>query len=783
MILSAAAVVLTAADLIAARFTPENSQHFEQRIDPKSKMVGYVLKTRLGFHQQSFYFTQKAMTDDGRFLCFEVSDGNSEYRKRMAMVDFDTDEVKFIEGVVRRTDAEMAYLDVQNDELWYVSSGAFYKRQLLIDPQVPVFVCAYPEELTSRGPISRLCTHLTLNAAKTKAFLDVRYVDDTMVQGVMDFITGHFTPWSECRDVCINHASIHPYDSRLGLCAQEVGLTTREGKTFPIRDVADGVYPRLQLVRPGVREVVEPVTGGGGATHEIWAEDGKGFLYVSCGVNYHELATDRQQRLTSLYAAHATMTTDNKYLVFDRQTCDDDAYRGCSFNVFFWNRETGKYVFVYQEGPALNDREHPSILHPDAHPNFGGNDRYVICSLNDEEGRINLFVAPVAPLVEATDGPKTGAPFLEADARRIVMSTGDDSKVSVQKVSEKSDGHETLRNGNLKVTKGTLAICDPVRYEWFRLIFKETYYTYTNSFPGVAIDLGSGWLTHYVGIMELGLYDGNAVRRNVNLHYNANYRTTGVLKPGQFSYLKYDGGAVTDGRTYTTPFNDTFTAIQISSLKTPKEDDETSWPMIVMRVNEGTPPIESYDIVSGYAINSTPECFYLAPTSWSLQGSTNGLDWVTLDEVSHRRPSDWWKSYLCRYEDSGAYAEKIYQEHKGVPIAQPVAGTVYEAVSVLQTASGTALSGSTNLVFRGLKVDAADAGTIAGIRLALTGTLEIENFSRTMKTLPGEYSSVTELENLENWKVLLDGRKFRGTLEVSDGQVYLHMPGMMHWLR
>ena len=415
-----ALVLCMAADAVAVKFSPETSKHFEKRVDPESGMVGYVLKTRLGFNQQSFYFTQKSMTDDGRFLCFEVANEDRQFVKRMAMVDFEKDEVFFVDGVVRRTDAEMAYLDVQNDELWYLDGTAFYKRELLKDPQKPVLVCRVPEELTARGPIARMFTHLTLNAAKTKAFFDVRYVDDLMVQGVMDFTTGRFTRWSECLGVCINHASIHPFDDTLGLCAQEVSYTDKRGVYHPIANIADGVYPRLQLVRPGQREVIEPVTGGG-ATHETWAEDGRGFLYCSCGVNYHDLKTGRQELLTSLYAAHCTMTTDNRYLVFDRQANENDWYRGCPWNVIFWNRETGKWVYVYKNSPALNAKGAAHPLHPDPHPTFGGKDRYVVCSINDSERRLNLFAAPVAPLIAATSGPRNGRPFKSAMARRFPM--------------------------------------------------------------------------------------------------------------------------------------------------------------------------------------------------------------------------------------------------------------------------------------------------------------------------------------------------------------------------
>lgn len=396
---------------------PETSRLFERHVDRKSGMTGYVLRDRLGFNQQTFYFTQKSMTDDGRFLLFEVADEDRRFVKRMAMVDFVKDELVFVRGVERRTDAEMAYLDTETDELWYLDGDAFYKRCLLVDPQKPVLVCKVPVELTAHGKISRMFTHLTLNRAKTKAFFDVRYADDLMVQGVMDFTTGRFEKWADARGICINHGSINPVDDTLGLCAQEVSFTDSKGVRHDIKHNADGVYPRLQLTCPGIREMIEPALCNG-ATHETWAEDGKGFIYCSCGVNYHDLKTDEQYRLTSLYAAHSTMTADNRYLVFDRQTEEDNWYRGCPWNVIFWNRETGRFVYVYYGSPALNAKGEGHALHPDPHPHFCCKDRYIVCTLNDTDRRMNVFVAPVAPLISATAGEKNGKPFKTAHARR-----------------------------------------------------------------------------------------------------------------------------------------------------------------------------------------------------------------------------------------------------------------------------------------------------------------------------------------------------------------------------
>ena len=51
---------------------------------------------------------------------------------------------------------------------------------------------------------------------------------------------------------------------------------------------------------------------------------------------------------------------------------------------------------------ALVPRERPSRRHPDPHPHFGMNDRYVICTYNNADGHMDVSVTPVAQLIEKT---------------------------------------------------------------------------------------------------------------------------------------------------------------------------------------------------------------------------------------------------------------------------------------------------------------------------------------------------------------------------------------------
>ena len=59
--------------------TPETSRLFVRHVDPSSGVESWLLKPGVfSFHQQGCYFTQKSMTDDGRFIFFWALDPEFE---------------------------------------------------------------------------------------------------------------------------------------------------------------------------------------------------------------------------------------------------------------------------------------------------------------------------------------------------------------------------------------------------------------------------------------------------------------------------------------------------------------------------------------------------------------------------------------------------------------------------------------------------------------------------------------------------------------------------------
>jgi len=379
--------------------TVENSCLFRKHIDAETGVVSYVLKEGVyDENSQSLYFTNKSMTDDGRFILARFSNNearNHHKRKDLCVIDIANDAViPFNLGT-----HENPFLDPQTDVVYFFrkegDNPGFYKRNLLEDPAKDIKICDFPKELTSLGKLRRVCTHLTLNHDRTKAFLDTR-VDDRFIQGLMNFEDGSFDIWSEV-DFCLNHGMIHPFRDDIALAAYETEWTDSLGVLHK-RQKIDGFVPRHEICTKGKVEHW-PHLEGYKSYHERWDENGDGFYFCEESVYYQDLKTKKITKVSPM-GIHAFMTKDLKYVVSDQYV--DNYYRGHAWRVYFFNRETNQGIFVHSFSPAVATVQDPSDIHPDPHPQFVCNDKYVICTFNGTDGNTHLSVTPVKQLIKKT---------------------------------------------------------------------------------------------------------------------------------------------------------------------------------------------------------------------------------------------------------------------------------------------------------------------------------------------------------------------------------------------
>ena len=395
--------------------TPANSRLFESVIDSVSGVTTYLLKEEAApqWNAQTLYFTTPTYSADGRFLIFLSSDDEFKSEtapRKIMLIDFLKDAVIDLHCQYDRG----PFLDSKTDSLYYFNRPRrmLCRRDLLTDPLKEVDVTPLPAEF---GPLTGkdyFFTHITLSQDRRRMWCDCN-VSNRCFQGMLDLTNGRFEKWSETPFLC-NHGQLNPVRDDIALCAWEYAkfkcpfeLTEDEKKTAKIdksglyTDVkrpTGWVYPRLQLFeKAGSAPTTIPSAICNYATHEWWARDGRGFIFCGGGnVIYHDLASGKQRIVCSHGGTHATMTADNRYIVFDRSFRGSP--RGKPFGVGLCDAEKDRVIWIRPYTGRYCEDNLQSKLHPDTHPHFSADDRWVVWTWLKFH-RMRVAVTEVAPLL------------------------------------------------------------------------------------------------------------------------------------------------------------------------------------------------------------------------------------------------------------------------------------------------------------------------------------------------------------------------------------------------
>ncbi len=471
MLWMASVLLETKSGVVTGLRTPATSRLFEKRIDPVSGVVSWALSGGVATNVQSLYFTSRTMTADGRFLVVDLSQNERALffdaqgrpkakrpanRKFKAVVDFLKDELIPLPDV----NGQIPFIDVKDDYMVYSRDQAFYRRDFR-DPTAEKRLCAFPAELIKGVKNIRYpFTHLTLTPDRTKAFLDSSLLMENgatnYVQGVLELATGTYTSWGRTAFFA-NHGQMCPARDDLALCAWEACWKTPDGKAYSAAH--SNLYPRIWLVRPdGSREMVPSASGY--ASHEIWDDDGRGFSWCGKGVWHQALdALDgyrQEQWCPDKLARHNRLSADNAYVVYDYSQYA--WWRGCPWGVRFYNRATKRMVDVYSTRPSGMPRWYESRQHPDPHPHFSGDGRWIISTANNARGNMEVYLTAVDQLVARTTmtPPQGGKTVIVENPLNVARGA---ETVSVK---WKDLG---LRPGDTAVRVWDVAACAPVAYQ------------------------------------------------------------------------------------------------------------------------------------------------------------------------------------------------------------------------------------------------------------------------------------------------------------------------------
>jgi len=335
-------------------------------------------------------------------------------------------------------------------------------------------------------------------------------------------------------------------------------------------------------------------------------------------------------------------------------------------------------------------------------------------------------------------------------------------------------------SGGLNVKTGVLKVRNRKYYNWFKVIVKQTF-AWT---PGTT---SAGTVT----IQEFALYDVNGVRQNLNPTIGDPQvgAAAGTLAPGGLAY-----GPCVSGSETTPLVNMTHASKDdqwaYKADRMPDPDIPSTWVSFVIRVPEGTPEIEKFDLRYWKATSTATANSLYSPKIMEIQGSTDGLSWSSITSVTNPpvASGEVVTSYYCwLYGDHARYDATRDPANSGRTFDRRaiVPEEIRPEVSI---GGGMAVASSATVRVEGepLEIDRLEFDFVAGIGsfsnlvLASSGTIVMKNVPKGAVTIPADLAGVSNLSAAENWAVVdADGHPFKRKVVVRSDSVSVLANGMI----
>ena len=404
--------------------------------------------------------------------------------------------------------------------------------------------------------------------------------------------------------------------------------------------------------------------------------------------------------------------------------------------------------------------------------------------------RANCGVVRYANVFGATAGNATLVLDGTNAYENIVCDVSDGTKggtVSVEKngVGTWVLGGDQTFTGSLTVNGGTLVVRRPAQaYRRYRLLIKEIVDNNEALLERRGTTSGTG--TKNVSFAEVGLWDEDNRRVNMNLAYNPDYRT---LLPGQCAWgwsLRMSGATAEltttllfDGNRYTKvngskiygAVNNSFIAYG-SGVTNPgaRQSDPLTWIPLDMYLADGEKPVHHFDVFTG----DTEGLLGQVPAVFQLLASVDGIHW---DEVSDNKTYEhsntkyvWLSTGLggsIRNNDIGDLNSpdtSTFNRADGWTTTKTVPTKVF---SLLENVGPVAVANGATLKYEGdaagapalssLKFATGSTGSIDGFAFAQKGTFEIDEMPESSVSIAVTLPNSTGLSNLDSWDVEVGG--------------------------
>jgi len=393
----------------------EDTKLFTRWADPKSGVESYILTARVAPLQQSFYYVNSSITNDGRyfwFYCAFPPSGSAHNGRTLAFIDFH--EGKICHCPETQFSHASPFVDDVTGVVYWCNETGIWKREPRADAE-PELVNRYAADFVKRRRVWRYATHLTLSADRTHFQIDGEVGNEWYV-GRAPLDGSEIEIW-QTFDRSYNHAQFNPVDPDLVLLAQDFYVDRihweyhpYENRLWTIRkgEKARAVYEKSPEGYKGVRQDGALVNGAARKvsdcramhSHEWWSADGLSIWYVHHGPDYGVERVKVGCAEPELVWPHATIShahsdKTDQFLVGDSLPPQDATDR----RVTFRNTRTERDINLVSFMPDMTGDELRYHIH--CHPRFCFDDR-LICYTTTVLGRVDVAFTRVEDLLEKT---------------------------------------------------------------------------------------------------------------------------------------------------------------------------------------------------------------------------------------------------------------------------------------------------------------------------------------------------------------------------------------------
>ena len=366
------------------------SEHpfFEPVADPVSGVVTWVLTRRVATTQQSFYFTNAAISADEKWLWFHTGFPPNPQRA-LGVVSLDPSNPA-IHHFPRAGFSSESPMVAESGDAVYFCCGPSVVRLELDGSTHTVF--RLPEDYIAGRRLHRLATHLS-STADGRFFLIDGEVGNHWFVATADRETGEFQLIKEFAH-CHNHAQCSPVDPKRFVISMDHFRDAVSGRHFHydhrawLMDLDDEQFVSLT---PHV--YAKPMTG---ICHEWWSRDGR-LCYVdySNGVWELDLEANEHTHVWREPLCHAHCDGTRQYWCADQSPYTWQT-SGCV--VKFYDRQRDRVTLIRSSLPLPPvDR---SLYHIDPHPQFSPRGTWINYTTT-ARGRVDVGLVRVADLLNA----------------------------------------------------------------------------------------------------------------------------------------------------------------------------------------------------------------------------------------------------------------------------------------------------------------------------------------------------------------------------------------------